>query len=186
MAEERVGDGLQHALHAHHAEPFAVRGDSLGDACRLRDASVLRQHRLAGLLDLQQQRILVGALQQLQVAPRADAADADDPSREIGRLVLREHGVDVDADGVAVLGEQGVDRLRALRAGDGIGLVEVEPHHGRRVLHEAELAVGLALGRAADRARRRAALGGGEGGIEHSRPSRLSWRRADSTFRCMK
>ena len=96
-------------------KPCAMRGDALGDAGRLRDAAVLRQDRLAGLLHLQQERILVGALQKLQVAARPDAADADHAPREIGRLVLREHGVDVDAHRVAILREQRVDRFGALR-----------------------------------------------------------------------
>ena len=130
--------------------------------------TVLRQHGLAGLLDLKQQRVLVGALQQLQVAARADASHAHHATCQVGRLVLCEHGVDVDGHGVAVLGEEGVDRLGVLRAGDGRRLVEVEPHHRRRVLDEAQLAVGLALGGPADGAPRRATLGRGQCGIEHS------------------
>ena len=63
--------------------PCTTRVSGLVPALR----QVVLQHRLRGLLDLQEQRVLlVAALQQDDERPGADAADADDLARNVDHL----------------------------------------------------------------------------------------------------
>lgn len=77
VPEERVGEGLQDALHRDDARSFAVGIDHLLQRGRLGDAAVLHQHALRRLLRLHQDRGALAILEEHQVAARAHAADAD-------------------------------------------------------------------------------------------------------------
>ena len=75
--EVDVAGGLHHPLAVDDARPGLV------PALR----QMVLQYGLRGLLDLQEERVLlVAALQQHDERPRADAADADDLARHVDHL----------------------------------------------------------------------------------------------------
>ena len=131
-AEEDVACRLHEALARH--DPLAV---VLVQGL----AGVGLEHRLPRLLDLQENRIVVGRHEQSEGAERADAADADDLDREVEQVEAVEQRPDVLGQGLPIAFERlGVSRLDA--RGLLLGGVEdqrrlvLDPWRGRPMLDE--------------------------------------------------
>ena len=100
-------NGVAGGLH----EPLAVH-DALALVLVLARARVGSEHRRAGLLDLQEQRIVVAvAHQQDHQRLGPDRADADDLAREVLVVVVVEHDAPIGAPGSARSREALVDDL---------------------------------------------------------------------------
>ena len=133
-AEEDVARRLHHPLTDDHP---------LGVVLVHAPADVLLEHRLLGLLQLQEQRIAaVATEEQRDPRPRPDAADADDLPREVGQLELLEQLAPVVVERLAIDPDQRaqpVERLLALVPGKE----HAERHDQRRLVDDLGLAVDL-------------------------------------------
>ena len=104
---------------------------------------VVLQHRPGGLLDLQEQRVLlVAALQQHDERPGADAADPDDLAGHVDDLELLQQVPPVVLQGGPVLPELVVHRLLDVVGGHPVLLLEVpDRDHDRRLADDPVAAV---------------------------------------------
>ena len=76
---------------------------------------VRRQHRSARLLELQEQHVVgAAALEQGDVRPQADAADADDLVRDVDERVAAEHTPPVRRERLEIVIEAGSEPLAVL------------------------------------------------------------------------